>query len=116
MDLEQALVRHTEWKNRFREAIFRQESMDADSIARDDCCELGKWLHGPGLSRFGNLSVFQTCLSRHAMFHLEAARIARMINQKQFQQAEAALEDSAYTVASSAVVVAITQLRQQTKG
>ncbi|WP_434626640.1 CZB domain-containing protein [Chromobacterium sp. CV08] len=114
MDLEQALLRHEEWKNRFREAIFRQEAMDVDSISRDDCCELGRWLHGPGQSRYGGLSMFQTCVSRHAMFHREAGRIARMIDDKQFEQAEQALEDSAYSVASSALAAALAQLHQQT--
>ncbi|KUM04084.1 CZB domain-containing protein [Chromobacterium subtsugae] len=115
MDLQQALLKHVEWETRFRVAIFMQERMDEDNIGRDDCCELGKWLHGPGQSRFGHLSVYQTCLSRHAILHLEAAKIAGLVNRQQFSQAEQALDDGAYAVAASAASVAIEQLRQQTE-
>ena len=113
MDLQQASLKHTEWEIRFREAVFMQEDMDEGSVGRDDCCELGKWLHGPGQSRFSQLSVYQTCLSRHAIFHLEAAKIAGLVKRKQFGEAEQALEGGAYAVAASAVSVAVEQLRQQ---
>ncbi|UTH73687.1 CZB domain-containing protein [Chromobacterium sp. IIBBL 290-4] len=88
--------------------------MDVETISRDNCCELGKWLHGDGRNRYGKLSIFQTCVHRHAIFHREAGKIAQMINLHQYQQAELAMQEGDYAVASSAVSVAIMQLRQET--
>ncbi len=46
MDLDQAVAKHAEWKVKFRKAISAKEQLDTASIAKDNCCELGKWLHG----------------------------------------------------------------------
>ena len=48
MDLNQAIEKHAEWKVKFRSAIVKKESMDAGTISKDNCCELGKWLHRIG--------------------------------------------------------------------
>ncbi|POZ60414.1 CZB domain-containing protein [Chromobacterium alticapitis] len=112
MDLEQEIVRHNAWKDSLREAIFRQEALDAALFARDDCCELGQWLHGHGASLYGGLGIFHACLSRHTMLHREIGRIARLINQRCFQEAESALNDAAFDVAVSAAVSSMRQLSQ----
>ena len=57
MDLDQAIAKHAEWKFMFRSAIFKKETLDVNSIARDDCCELGKWLHLEAKAKFGDLST-----------------------------------------------------------
>lgn len=46
MDLTQAVAKHAEWKTKFHGAIIKKEQMDAPTIGKDNCCELGKWLHG----------------------------------------------------------------------
>jgi len=59
MDLTQAIEKHSEWKAKFRSAISKHETMDADTISKDNCCELGKWLHGESQANSGNLPVTQ---------------------------------------------------------
>ena len=49
MNLNEAIERHTEWKITFRAAIEKKSHMDADTIRRDNCCVLGKWLHAAGV-------------------------------------------------------------------
>jgi methyl-accepting chemotaxis protein len=112
MDLEQELANHAELKQCLKEALSRQNSLDADTVSRDDRCELGQWLHSHAKGAYGGLGILQTCISRHAMLHREAGQIARLINQRRFQDAARALDDDALDVAISAAASSIHLLRQ----
>lgn len=50
MDLNNAIAKHSEWKTKLRSAITRKETLDASTISKDNCCDLGKWLHGEAKS------------------------------------------------------------------
>lgn len=114
MDLSQAIDKHAEWKLKFRTAISKQETMDADTIAKDNCCQLGQWLHGEAKTNFSTLQTYINCVAKHAEFHVEAGKVARMVNAKKFTEAEALLAaNSVYTQASSAVGVAIMRLKKE---
>ena len=111
MDLKQALAAHVEWKIKFRTALANKESLDAATIARDDCCALGKWLHGESRAKFGKLPSHVLCVARHAEFHTAAAGLARLINGGNYAEAEAMLApNTPYSRASAAVASAIMQL------
>jgi methyl-accepting chemotaxis protein len=113
MDIDQAIAAHAQWKVRLRAAIASGESVDARSIAADDCCALGKWLHGDARKLLGARPAYQDCVERHAAFHREAGRVAQEINARRFDQAAAMLDGGAYTTASSAVGVAIGRLKRE---
>jgi methyl-accepting chemotaxis protein len=114
MDLENAIKKHAEWKVKFRSAIATPEHMDAATISKDDCCELGKWLHGEAKTRFGKLASHGECVRKHAAFHIEAGKVAAAINAKKFGEAEAMINiSSVYTAASNAVGVAIVHLKKE---
>ena len=106
MDFREAIRRHTEWKVRFRMAIFRKEQLDAAKIGRDDCCLLGEWLHGAGAERAGTLPEFCAALATHKAFHEEAGRIATLINAGRYAEAEQALADDSPYGANSARTLA----------
>ena len=55
MDLNEAIQAHSEWKMKLRSAIQSRTQLDAATIARDDCCALGKWLHGESRAQYGRL-------------------------------------------------------------
>lgn len=114
MDLSQAIGKHAEWKTKFRSAISKKETMDVDTIARDNCCELGKWLHGEAKPKFGQLPSYTGCLKKHAAFHIEAGKVASAINAKKYAEAEAMLgSNTAYAAVSSEVGVAIMHLKKE---
>jgi methyl-accepting chemotaxis protein len=116
MNLDDAIAKHAEWKLKFRSAISKQETMDVDTIAKDNCCELGKWLYGEGKSKFGHLASYSACVTKHAAFHIEAAKVAKAINSKKFQEAEAMISSgSTYSAASSAVGTAIMALKKEAR-
>ena len=114
MDLNSALESHVEWKLRFRMAISQQETMDAETIAKDNCCDLGKWLHGEAKAKFGKLASYTRCVDKHATFHVEAGKVARAVNAGKFAEAEAMLNaGSPFMMASFDVGVAIQHLKQE---
>jgi hypothetical protein len=115
MDLNAAHAAHSAWKGRLRQAIENQETLDTACIGRDDCCELGKWLHGEGRGRFGHLPEFVALLERHKEFHREAGFVADMINQKQYSSAVAQIGGMTYfATTSTATGLAIRALEKVT--
>jgi methyl-accepting chemotaxis protein len=113
MDLNHAVDAHAQWKTKFRVAISGKQDMDAATISKDNCCELGKWLHGGGKSKCGTLPAHADCVKKHAAFHLEGGKIAAAINGKNCTLAENMLgSGTPYASASTAVGVAIGQLKK----
>lgn len=113
INLEDAVARHAAWKIKFRTAISKQELLDVPSISRDDCCDVGKWLHGDGRSSFGTKPEFQGCVSAHRHFHLEAGKVAELINARAYARAEAAMDSGTpFAKASSEVATALVHLKR----
>ena len=116
MDLQEAVRAHSDWKTKLRAAISAKSTLDVDTISRDDCCLLGKWLHGESRPMFGPLTSHVACVKKHAVFHKEAAKIASNINAKRYAEAEKMLEaGGAYSTASNEVVFAIGALKREAK-
>jgi Chemoreceptor zinc-binding domain len=116
MNLDSALAKHAEWKLKFRSAISKQESLDAAIIAKDNCCDFGKWLHGEGKTKYSGLTGFSDCVAKHATFHTEAGKVATAINAGKYNEAEAMLSaGTAYTASSNAVGTAIVRLKKEAK-
>ena len=114
MDLNDAVAKHAEWKTKFRSAITKKEQMDASTISKDNCCELGKWLHGEAKQKFSVLGSYKDCVSKHALFHTEAGKVASAINAQKYSEAEAMLNaGTVYASASSAVGVAIMKFKKE---
>ncbi|WP_288411375.1 CZB domain-containing protein [uncultured Herbaspirillum sp.] len=113
MNLADAITKHAGWKVKLRTAIRRKAPVDAASIAQDNCCELGQWLHGEGRIRYGSKPEFEAVVECHKQFHVEAGKVAALINVGQFDEAEKSLgSDGAYNAASNAVCTEILHLRQ----
>jgi methyl-accepting chemotaxis protein len=113
MDLSEAIKAHADWKIKFRIAIAKQETMDIGSISADNCCALGKWLHGEGKIKFGHLKSHADCITQHALFHQEAGKVAQAINARQFSEAQAMIgPDTPFFTASGNVIMAIGTLKR----
>lgn len=62
-----------------REYIYGTGYMDAETVTRDDECEIGRWLYGDG-SRFRQLHEYRHALRVHAAFHRRAAKVVNMVD------------------------------------
>ncbi len=116
MDLNQATQAHAEWKVKLRVAINKREKLDVTTISADNCCQLGKWLHGEARGLFGTLATYQECVKRHAEFHRAAGEVAQTINRGEYDAAGKLLDGGTrYSAASSAVASAILGLKKEAK-
>jgi hypothetical protein len=116
MDLSQAVVKHSEWKIKFVKAIAGKEKLDAATIGKDNCCELGKWLHGEAKASYAALAGYRCCVTNHAAFHVEAGKVATTINAGRYDEASAMMgAGKPYAKASSAVGAAIMQLKGEAR-
>jgi methyl-accepting chemotaxis protein len=113
LDVDKVIAAHGQWKTKFRVAINRKDQLDAATIARDDCCELGKWIHGPIKMRLGRHPQFTELLRSHMRFHIEAGEIARTINQQSFVNATKMLDHgSPFAAASTAVANLLSAMKR----
>ncbi|MBN9627879.1 MAG: chemotaxis protein [Acidovorax sp. SCN 65-28] len=116
INLDTAIQAHANWRAKLRTAVTQKERLDADTVGRDDCCELGQWLHGAGSSQYGGKPSFVNLLDAHRQFHEEAGKVARMINQGAYDHAEKQLaNDTAFSRASQKVATAVIQLAKELK-
>jgi hypothetical protein len=114
INLDNAIKAHADWRTKLRSAASSHTQVDAESIARDDCCELGKWLHGSGSSKFGAKPTFVALIDGHREFHIEAGKVARVINQGDGSKAAQMLESgTAFARASGEVGRIIVQLKKE---
>lgn len=116
MDLDQAIQKHAEWKIKFRSAISKQETMDAATISKDNCCDFGKWLYGDAKTKIGHYASYSECVTKHAAFHVEAGKVATAINHKKYVEAEKMIgSNTSYASASTAVAGTILKLKKEAK-
>jgi methyl-accepting chemotaxis protein len=112
LDYAKVMSAHTQWKTKFRAAITRKETLDAETIGKDNCCELGKWLYGDANSQYGSDDGFVNLLKKHKSFHNAAGRVAAQINNKQYAHAERMIDsNSEFGRASAEVNSAISILK-----
>lgn len=87
--------------------------MDAVSIGKDNCCDLGKWIYGEGRASMRAQPAFTELLKRHKVFHVEAGKVARAINAGKYADASAMIAArSAFGAASASVAIAIGALEK----
>jgi len=114
MDLNEAIQKHSQWKFRFHQALMTGEPMDAGAIAKDNRCDLGKWLYGEAKALHGQRKAYAQCLARHSAFHAEAGKVAVAVNARLKGEAERMLANgSPFSEASRAVALALIELQNE---
>jgi methyl-accepting chemotaxis protein len=115
VDVEFLITAHIRWKLSMRTAALMKQKVDVAEITRDDLCEVGKWLYGAAQISRRSSPVYRRVVNEHALFHMEAGKVARLINAGQYDDAAAALDaNSAYAKASQTAIAAINELRAET--
>ena len=72
LDMKHALDAHMAWLHRIEMKLngLSNERLDLPSIASDDHCTLGHWIHGEAKQKFAGLPEYQELRNTHASFHL----------------------------------------------
>jgi len=92
IDYQDALQSHQQYIVDLRNAILRKLTLEVDRYRRDDCCDVGEWIAGPGGQRHGHAPAFRELVEQHHAMHLELGKAAEAINQKRMDQAQTMLE------------------------
>ena len=114
MDFKQAIHDHSDWKRKFRAALAEGTALDPVRIARDDCCDVGKWLKASLGEPWTAGASYAACVQAHAQFHREAGKIAAAICGGHAHDAETMLQPGMpYAAAALQVVVALAKLEEE---
>ncbi|MEI7840480.1 MAG: CZB domain-containing protein [Methylococcaceae bacterium] len=106
---------HAYWKERLCNAISSKEILDVNEIVKDDSCDLGHWLRSveqhPHITE---LQSYRDLISKNVEFHIQASKVAKHINARNYS---AALRltgcKSAFEYSSTAVILAIFCLKKE---
>lgn len=111
MDFSQVIYAHSAWKNRLKDHIMKNEPLDAATIAKDDQCELGKWIYGEG-RKYSSRSEYADVKQKHARFHAVTAEVVRKAAALKKEEALQLIgQGTDFARASSECVAAIAALR-----
>ena len=104
--LRAAIVAHAGWKKRLRTAIETRrlpDGIELATVARDDACPFGKWLHS-GQAASLDPTRTATITGQHAQFHRHAAGVLTAVHNGQPDAARALMSDpAAYGGAAAAL-------------
>lgn len=91
--------------------MARREPLDIDTLSSDRHCAFGTWLYSAGSNSRFNDADFARCVALHAAFHLEAARLASLINAGRYLEADRLFAPgTAYSEASQAFIISVRTL------
>ncbi len=112
VDFDKVIAAHQQWRVTLRNAALKGKKLDADTLRRDDCCTLGKWIYGGGGKRWGQQPLFTELVKQHKAFHQEAGRVADAINSGALDKAQKMMEGgTAFVEAGHQVTQTVRQLR-----
>jgi hypothetical protein len=116
MNLEEALAKDGELRQKMLAAIAGKYELDIKAVAKVDACMLGNWLHGEAERKFPFVKSFPPCVEAHDAFHAEVEKVVRQINLGEYEQAQAMLGNGTpCTKAFVAMVAAVRQLKKDAK-
>ncbi len=94
LNLKEVLDAHEAWKNKLEMELsgVSSEPVDANIVASDCHCVLGKWLHGKGKKDYSKLPEYKPALDAHADFHLAAAEVVIQHQSNHTEQAKQLLK------------------------
>jgi len=115
LNFKTAIDAHMKWKVRLERCLEsdNEEGLKVDLVSRDDQCPLGKWIHGVGGERFGNLREFQEMKMEHSRFHLCAGDVLACCVAGDKEGAGNKLRSGDYTRASERVKLHLARLYVQ---
>ncbi len=102
LNLKEVLDAHEAWKDKLEKELsgVSDEPIDADIIASDCQCILGKWLYGKGKKDYSKLPEYKPALNAHADFHKAAAEVVIQHQANNTEQAKQLLRTSFRTASN----------------
>jgi len=117
LDFKGAIEAHQRWKIRLHDVIEgrSEEELDPAMVARDDCCALGKWIHGAGGTNFAEHPEFTELKRRHAHFHVCAGHVLILAQSGRKREANEEIVHGEFARISREVVMNLAQMYTRLK-
>lgn len=117
LDFKSAIEAHQRWKIRLKDVIAgrSEEDLDPATVARDDCCALGKWIHGVGGDNFADQPEFAELKRRHAHFHVCAGHVLMLAQSGRKEAATEEIQQGDFARISREVVMHLAHLYTRLK-
>ena len=116
MNFSAAIRAHANWRLRLSTCCQTnaKETVDTQTLAKANACDLGKWLYGEG-QRYASDPRFGELVNIHTAFHRHAAEIAAMAQSGKRKEAETLINsnDSQFAKTSVQVVGILMKFRTQ---
>jgi hypothetical protein len=108
---------HAYWKEKLCNAIWNKETLDINEIVKGDSCDLGIWLrNGEKHPHIAHLPSYHDLMRKNAEFHIQASKVAKCVNAKNYGAALRLIKyASAFEYSSTAVISAIFCLKKEAK-
>jgi aerotaxis receptor len=90
LEAEAALQQHQQYLVDLRNAAMRKLKLDANTLRRPDCCDLGQWI-AQGGQGWGHAPVFRELVRQHQTLHHEIGRAADAVNEGRYAEVESLL-------------------------
>ncbi len=112
LNFETAISAHMAWKKRLDDLLDAdlRDVLDPLQVCRDDQCELGRWLHGPGALKHGQREGYQRLRAVHADFHQAAARVVTLAQAGQDAAAREEMTRGSFAKCSAQVKAELARL------
>ncbi|MEZ5701444.1 MAG: CZB domain-containing protein [Burkholderiaceae bacterium] len=112
IDIDTAISAHENWKIRLQNVLdgTSTERLEPQQVCKDDQCELGKWLHGPGKKRLGKYPAFSVLVARHQFFHVQASTVLALAQAGDKAKAVQVMSTT-YRHGSNQVMILLRQLK-----
>lgn len=113
MDFNVVITAHSAWKYKFKQFLEGKEKLEVETVAKDNQCELGKWIYGEG-SQLAAMPEFAEMKKKHAEFHQVASQVVRQSKALKQEAALALVEvGTDFAKASALCVNAISTLKNK---
>jgi aerotaxis receptor len=84
---ESSMQQHQQYVVDLRNAAMRKLKLDANTLRRPDCCDLGRWIDQGGQG-WGHAPVFRELVRQHQTLHQEIGRAADAVNEGRYAEVE----------------------------
>lgn len=117
LDFKGAIEAHQRWKIRLQQVVegHSEETLDPAQVARDDCCALGKWIHGVGGAQYGRDPEFDELRRKHAHFHVCAGHVLILDQAGRKDEAKEELTAGEFARISREIVMKLAQMYTRLK-
>ncbi|MBP9752312.1 MAG: CZB domain-containing protein [Proteobacteria bacterium] len=114
LNIDEAIKAHSDWKIKLQRFLKNPDgSIDSTTVAKDNVCPLGKWMHFGNDSNFKKFTEFNELIIEHKRFHLAAAEIINRKNRGEDVTESIALGgNSEFSKASQNVIGLLMKLKR----